>query len=211
MKCRLANMSMHLGYRLVSQPAFPLGRHLDDPVSRHHAEGVAIGRSEMTRKLWTNTVLRRGLIGAMAVGAAVALGPASAFAGACPAGKSGMDVRMPDATPAKGVTDTVIASIDVAKEPAGIEDRQFRMRRLVIQPGGVVPWHSHDDRPAIIYVVKGEVTEYASTCSVPIVHKAGETSSERHGTAHWWKNTGKTTAILISADLLHVTDDPHMM
>jgi quercetin dioxygenase-like cupin family protein len=165
----------------------------------------------MTKDLFSSARLRRVLIGAIAAGVVAALSPAAAFAGACPADKVGVEVRQPNTTPARDVTDTVIASIDVAKEPAAIQDRQFRLRRLVIKPGGVVPWHSHDDRPAIIYVVQGEVAEYASSCAVPIVHKAGEATTERHGTAHWWKNTGKTTAILISADLLHVTDDPHMM
>ena len=117
-----------------------------------------------------------------------------------------------DATPAKDVTDTVLTTIDVAKEPAAIQGRSFRMRRLEIKAGGVVPWHSHADRPAIIYVVQGEVTEYASSCSVPIVHKAGEATPELHVTSHWWKNTGKTKAILISADLLPVQAvDKHMM
>ena len=124
----------------------------------------------------------------------------------------GVDVRAMDATPAKDVTDTVLTTIDVAKEPAAIQGRSFRMRRLEIKAGGVVPWHSHADRPAIIYVVQGEVTEYASSCSVPIVHKAGEATPELHVTSHWWKNTGKTKAILISADLLPVQAvDKHMM
>ena len=35
-----------------------------------------------------------------------------------------------------------------------------------------MPWHSHGDRPAIIYIVSGEVKEFASNCSVAIVHKA---------------------------------------
>ena len=166
----------------------------------------------MIAKLSMNTVLVRGLFGALLIGGAVAMAPAAALAGFCPAGKEGVDVRKPDNTPARDVTDTVISSIDVAKEPADIQDRQFRMRRLEVKPGGVVPWHSHEDRPAIIYIVKGEITEYASTCSAPIVHKAGDSTAERHGVAHWWKNTGKTTAVLISADLLHVNAaDPHMM
>lgn len=142
---------------------------------------------------------------------AIAAMPASAVAGACPADKAGVDVRAMDATPAKDVTDTVITSIDVAKEPAHIEGRLFRLRRLTILPGGVVPWHSHADRPAIIYVVSGVVTEYASSCSVPIVHRAGDATPELHVTSHWWKNTGKTTAVLLSADLLPVNADPHMM
>jgi len=143
---------------------------------------------------------------------AAVLLPAAALASSCPAGKEGVDVRPADSTPAKDVTDTVIASIDVAKEPAAIPGRLFRMRQLTIKPGGVVPWHSHANRPAIIYVVKGEVTEYASSCSVPLVHKAGDATPELHVTSHWWKNTGKTTAVLISADLLPVdATDPHTM
>ena len=95
--------------------------------------------------------------------------------------------------------------------PRHIPGRSFRMRRLVIEPGGVVPWHSHGERPAIIYVVQGTVTEYASSCSVPIVHTAGDATPELHNTAHWWKNTGKTQAVLLSADLLKVGDDDKMM
>ena len=108
----------------------------------------------MIAKLSMNTVLVRGLFGALLIGGAVAMAPAAALAGSCPAGKQGVDVRKPDNTPARDVTDTVISSIDVAKEPADIQDRQFRMRRLEVKPGGVVPWHSHEDRPAIIYIVK---------------------------------------------------------
>ncbi len=148
--------------------------------------------------------------GALSI-AAIAAAPASALAGSCPADKMGVDVRAPDNTPAKGVTDDVLTSIDVAKEPSAIQGRLFRMRRLIILPGGVVPWHSHGDRPAIIYVVSGEVTEYASSCSVPIVHRAGDATPELHVTSHWWRNTGKTTAVLLSADLFPVTADAHMM
>lgn len=153
---------------------------------------------------------RAGLLGALAVSAAL-FAPSLALAGSCPAGQMGIDVRKPNATAAKDVTDTVIASLDVAKEPIHIPGRLFRLRRLVVQPGGVVPWHSHGDRPALIYVESGEVTEYASTCAAPIVHKAGEATPEMHSTAHWWKNTGSVPAVLLSADLFPVKADPHMM
>ncbi len=142
---------------------------------------------------------------------ALALAPAAALAGQCPAGHAGVGVRPVNATPAKDVTDTVLTTIDVAHEPANIANRSFRLRRLEIAPGGVVPWHSHGERPAIIYVVSGSVTEYASTCDVPIVHNAGEAVPELHATAHWWKNTGTTKAVLLSSDLLKVGDDGHMM
>ncbi len=146
-----------------------------------------------------------------AAAAAASVIPGVAFAGQCPAGKSGVNLRPENKIAAKGVTDTVLTTIDVANEPAAIAGRSFRMRRLVIQPGGIVPWHSHGERPAIIYVVQGTVTEYASTCSAPIIHRAGDSTPELHTTSHWWKNTGKGVAILLSSDLLKVGEDGHMM
>ena len=110
----------------------------------------------------TRTFLATALSGCLAAGAAQAA--------SCPADKmvpDGMGQKMSTA-PAQGVTDTVISSSDFAQQSVGINDRLFRLRRLIVQPGGVVPWHSHADRPAIIYVISGQVTEYASTCAVPI-------------------------------------------
>lgn len=147
----------------------------------------------------------------LALFAAVAAAPSAAIAGQCPAGQSGVDVRPPSTAAAKGVTDVVLTTIDVASEPAAITGRSFRLRRLTIQPGGIVPWHSHGERPAIIYVVSGTVTEYASTCRAPIVHAAGQSIAELHATSHWWKNTGKTTAVLLSSDLLKVGEDGKTM
>ena len=40
----------------------------------------------------------------------------SAFAGECPAGKMQANVRPPVNTPASGVTDTTLGSIDLSKE-----------------------------------------------------------------------------------------------
>lgn len=146
--------------------------------------------------------------------AVLALGAAPALAGECPA-----DARVPagqgqkaGATAPKDVTDKVLATIDLAKEKAAVKDRLFRMRELVVQPGGIVPWHDHGDRPAIIFIVSGEITEFQSTCRLPIVHRAGEVSHESIGLQHWWKNEGKVPARLISADIFHVeSGDKHMM
>nr|MBA3812485.1 cupin domain-containing protein [Caulobacteraceae bacterium] len=76
-----------------------------------------------------------------------------------------------------------------------------RLRRLVVQPGGVVPWHSHADRPALIMTVSGAITEYRSTCAVGIEHPAGDVAKESGGISHWWKNNGSVPAELIAADI----------
>lgn len=137
-------------------------------------------------------------------------GSTAASGGECPAEKFKADVRQPASHPAKGVTDTVLAAIDLEKEPAKLAGRQLRLRKLTIEPGGIVPWHSHGDRPAIIYIAEGEIVEHASNCSVPIVHKAGDIAKETSGTSHWWQNNGAKTVILFSSDVLHDTNDKHM-
>lgn len=146
----------------------------------------------------------------LAAGLGAALLSNAAQAGECPADKVGVDATKPVATPTKGVTDTVLSAIDLSREPADIAGRTLRLRKLVVQPGGVVPWHSHGDRPAIIYIVQGTITEYASNCAVPIVHKAGEVARETSVTSHWWKNTGHSAVTLLSADVLHDAHDHNM-
>jgi len=138
------------------------------------------------------------------------VGVSAAAAGTCPADKMKADVRQPVTDAAKGVTDTVLAAIDLEKEPANIKERQLRFRKLTIEPGGIVPWHSHADRPAIIYIAEGEIVEYASNCSVPILHKAGEVRPETSGTSHWWQNQGNKTVILFVGDVLHDKSDHNM-
>jgi quercetin dioxygenase-like cupin family protein len=147
-------------------------------------------------------------IAGLMLGATTAL--SAAIAGECPADKVKANVREPVNLAATGVTDTVLASIDLANEPIKADGRQQRVRKLVIQPGGIVPWHSHDDRPALIYVIEGEINEYNSNCAVPIVHKAGDVARETRGTSHWWKNLGDQTVTLLSFDILHDQNDHHM-
>ena len=138
------------------------------------------------------------------------IGASASVAGSCPADKMKADARQPVTQAGKGVTDTVLAAIDLEKEPANIKERQLRFRKLTIEPGGIVPWHSHGDRPAIIYIAEGEIVEYASNCSVPIVHKAGEIRPETSRTSHWWQNTGSKTVILFVGDVLHDKTDHNM-
>jgi quercetin dioxygenase-like cupin family protein len=150
-----------------------------------------------------NSGFGRGLFVAGALSGVIlgaSLFASTAHAGECPADQTKAGAREPVSVSAVGKTDTVIASIDVAKEQ-GVDGRVLRMRRLEIEPGGIVPWHSHAERPAIIYIISGTVEEYASNCAVPIVHKAGDVTAETKDISHWWKNTGDETVVLISADL----------
>ena len=159
----------------------------------------------MTHRAKTHQ-LRPSLCAAALVAAAAFLS-APAQAGQCPPDKVSPGTRTSGEMKPKDVTDTVLGQVELAQEKVNLADRRLRLRKLVIQPGGVVPWHSHEDRPALIYVVSGTINEYASNCAVPIEHKTGEVSVEKMGVQHWWKNTSKSPVVLLSADLFH--DDKH--
>ena len=151
---------------------------------------------------------------ALALLGATALAGTTAFAG-CPADKivpDGQGQKMVDYGP-KDVTDVVVEATDLSAQKVALPGYQFRARRLTIKPGGIVPWHSHNERIAMIYVVKGEIVEYASSCAEPIVHGVGDIAREAKGTSHWWKNTGTETVELISVDILppQMKQQEHMM
>ncbi|WP_253958390.1 cupin [Rhizobium sp. WYJ-E13] len=139
-------------------------------------------------------------LAALAFGAG--LPATSALAGECPADQVAEDGMTPGPMTPKGVTDTVIKTIDLSSKGDAWKGSMLRMRKLVVQPGGIVPWHSHETRPANIVVVSGSITEYSSTCKVPILHKKGEVTAEFGHLSHWWKNNGKVPTVLYSSDIL---------
>ncbi len=134
----------------------------------------------------------------------------AASAATCPADKVQSGVRASGEAMPKGVTDMELAFVDLAKEIDGLDGRRLRIRRLVVQPGGVVPWHNHGDRPALIMTLEGSITEYRSDCAAPIEHPTGDVARESGGISHWWRNNGTVPAVLISADIKNdgpATDD----
>ena len=138
----------------------------------------------------------------IAVATALALA-GLAHAGQCPADKLAANDLPGAATAPVGVVDTELASIDLAKENVKLDQRRLRLRHMTIAPGGIVPMHSHVDRPALIMVNSGEIYEYNSKCSVPILHKAGDVAREFMGTKHWWKNTGTVQVDLTIGDIVN--------
>ncbi len=156
-----------------------------------------------SRTVW----LALAIAGAIATSIAT---PSAALAGECPADKVKANAREKVDYKPVGVTDVTLGAIDLGKQPAHLTGRELRFRKLTIEPGGIVPWHSHNDRPALIFVQQGEIVEYASNCEVPIEHKAGDLRAEMYGTSHWWKNLGKETVILYVGDVRKDPTDHNM-
>lgn len=142
-------------------------------------------------------ILSAALLGSLIAGAA--------HAGTCPADKVLKTPRtIEDVTDASKLTAEVVKTLDPSGW-RGMKGLMLRTRRLTILPGGFVPTHSHEDRPAIIYIISGTVLENNTECAVPIVHKAGDSIAEfGAGLKHWWVNKGKVPVVLTSSDLVPI-------
>jgi quercetin dioxygenase-like cupin family protein len=158
-----------------------------------------------------NSANRRHLMLATLGVSAASFLASAAQAGQCPPASAVENSNLNGPTQGRGVTDAVLASVDLGAEKVQLRGYQLRIRRLVVQPGGVVPVHSHENRPAVIYIAEGEMTEFKNICAVPVVHKAGEATPEDHRVVHWWRNTGRVPAVILSADVYDGREDAHMM
>lgn len=101
----------------------------------------------------------------------------------------------------KHLTFKTLDDIDLKNEFPGGEGRGYRARYWEIGPKGVVPVHDHTNRPAMIYVVQGEIYEHRSDKKEPILYRAGDLSVEAEGVKHWWENRSEKTVILMGFDI----------
>jgi quercetin dioxygenase-like cupin family protein len=102
----------------------------------------------------------------------------------------------------KGVRVKQLASIELGPEIEGMAGRQLRMRMVTLKPGGVIgPVHSHTDRPGLVYILQGKITDHRN--GVAKEYGPGVGWPEDRNTTHWLENRGATTAIEISVDIFN--------
>jgi quercetin dioxygenase-like cupin family protein len=99
-----------------------------------------------------------------------------------------------------GQSQELLRSLDLTNELESGKGRPLRMRRITVQPGGALALHNHVDRPAITYLLQGEMTYYQEG-NAPVVVRSGEGFAEGRATTHWAENTGKVPAVWIAVDI----------
>jgi quercetin dioxygenase-like cupin family protein len=99
-----------------------------------------------------------------------------------------------------GQTDELLRSIDLSREFDTTAGRVLRMRKITLQPGGAQALHNHVDRPAITYLLQGQMT-YHQDGRPDMVANAGDGFAEGRATTHWGENTGNGPAVWIAVDI----------
>ena len=101
----------------------------------------------------------------------------------------------------KGVTSKLLATLDLGPEIEGMAGRQLRMRMFTMEPGAVFgPSHDHEDRPGMVYVLQGTITDHRN--GVATDYGPGVGWPEDKNTMHWLENRGTTPAVEISVDIV---------
>ncbi|HEX3722104.1 MAG TPA: cupin domain-containing protein [Nitrolancea sp.] len=107
----------------------------------------------------------------------------------------------PAAPETNGVAVELLATVDLGPEIEGMTGRQLRMRMVTIEPGGVFgPIHDHIDRPGIVYILQGTITDHRN--GVDTDYGPGVGWPEDRNTLHWLENSGAIPAVEISVDIV---------
>ena len=112
------------------------------------------------------------------------------------------DVPSDEAPPeTRGVTVTLLGTVDLGPEIEGLAGRQLRSRLVTIEPGGVFgPVHDHVGRPGLVYILQGTITDHRN--GVTTDYGPGLGWPEDHDTLHWLENRGSIPAVEVSVDIV---------
>ncbi|HEV2335108.1 MAG TPA: cupin domain-containing protein [Stellaceae bacterium] len=100
----------------------------------------------------------------------------------------------------KSVSEEVLAAIDLAPEVDSVTNRELRLSRAVVMPGGHVGVHSHQGDPTIVYMLSGILTNHHDDGTTE-EFRPGQVFAEFGPRSHWVENQGATPAIFIVANI----------
>jgi quercetin dioxygenase-like cupin family protein len=103
----------------------------------------------------------------------------------------------------EGVEALKLQAVDLGPEIEGMQGRQLRLRKLTIEPGGQIALHSHENRPAVAYVLQGATTVTFGDGQVKRF-AVGDSIAANRNTTHWHRNEGSEPAVLVTADIFRV-------
>lgn len=134
-----------------------------------------------------NTSISRPLVAAVSAGSLLLFG-SLALGQSTPPDKS------------RGVSRSELATIDLSAELDGFAGRVLRQHRTTIEPGGVIAVHDHVDRPEIIFVFSGRLTDHQGDEAKEYL--AGQSYAVGRKTRHWLENRGSEPAVFIATSVV---------
>ena len=100
---------------------------------------------------------------------------------------------------AQTVESNQLASFNISKQVPISGDYHARGREITVPAGATIPEHAHSNRPGIVYVISGEITEFRGEKTR--VLRAGDTLTEQIDTVHRFVNHGQDECVLLAFDI----------
>ena len=100
----------------------------------------------------------------------------------------------------KLVSEAVLASIDLAREIDTVQNRELRLSRASVAPGGHIGLHSHQGDPTIVYVLSGVLTNHHDDGAIE-EFRSGQSFAEFGPRSHWVENRGSEPVMFIVANI----------
>jgi len=107
-------------------------------------------------------------------------------------------------TTSVGISGKVTGTIPLQGMFGSSDGLQLRAREVTIAPGGRIALHHHDNRPELIYLIEGEVTDHIVSEDRKVIGTAGMTMTEPAGVTHWVENSGDIPVRAIVVDIVPV-------
>lgn len=126
----------------------------------------------------------------------MALVAASCFFAALGAYTSSVNAQLAGA---KGLSSKTLAEVNFAAEKEPVQARTLRSRLVTLDVGGSTPAHSHKDRPSIIYVLQGTLSEERG--AVTKVYGPGNSIPVGRDVTHVIRNDGGAPVSFIETDI----------
>ena len=106
-------------------------------------------------------------------------------------GSQVLNAQQAPLTTVKGVTAKTIASLEIGPQIPELQGRYLRARMVTIEPGGHGRLHSHKDRPAILYILRGTLTSCSPDGKCEELHE-GQARAEGKDATHCGENRSTT-------------------
>jgi quercetin dioxygenase-like cupin family protein len=100
----------------------------------------------------------------------------------------------------RGIETALLQQFTLAAQIPTMDGYELRGRRIAIAPGEAIAEHSHSDRPGIVYILEGTLTEYRN--GAKRVFKAGDTWAEDISAIHRIENTTDKAAVIWAVGLI---------
>ncbi len=79
---------------------------------------------------------------------------------------------------------------------------RLRTRVFIVEPGGVIPLHSHKDDPTVAYYYGGPLSEFNFDGKALGQRGGGKAYADDRTVNHWYENRSKETATVVVSDVV---------